>query len=266
MITKDFKTVKASYSEGVAEITLNRPEAANTVNLQMCDDLAELAILCDETPEIRAVLLTGAGDKLFSGGGDISEFVNAGADLAAHVKRMTMTLHAAISRFARADAPFLIAVNGGCGGAGVSLAASGDLVFASDKANFVSAYTASGLSPDGSSTYFLPRRIGERRARELFLTNRKLSAQEALDWGLVNYVVPGEKLMDEARALAAQLASGPTRAFGAAKQLLNDSFHNGLETQMELEARAIAQMVKTQDVKEGMSAFLEKRKPQYRGA
>lgn len=260
-----YETIIFTQNNNVAEITLNRPQAANTLNLKMCEELADAAIICDEDPEIRAVLLTGSGEKMFSGGGDISEFVAAGEDLPALTKRMTHALHSAISRFARGDAPFVIAVNGSCGGGGLSLAASGDLVFATDKARFTVAYTSSGLSPDGSSSYFLPRRIGERRARELCLTNRALSAQEALEWGLINYVVSPDQLMEEARALAIKLAAGPTLAYGASKQLLNDTFNNGLETQMELEARAIARVVRSKDVKEGISAFLEKRKPGYSG-
>jgi 2-(1,2-epoxy-1,2-dihydrophenyl)acetyl-CoA isomerase len=127
------------------------------------------------------------------------------------------------------------------------------------------AYTNAGLVPDGSSTFFLPRRIGDRRARELMLTNRKLSAAEAVEWGLVNQVVPADQLMATVTKIATTLAAGPTRSFGAVKALLNETFEHGLETQMELEARAIAAASITADGQEGIRAFLEKRKPQFTG-
>jgi 2-(1,2-epoxy-1,2-dihydrophenyl)acetyl-CoA isomerase len=147
----------------------------------------------------------------------------------------------------------------------MSLAVSGDLVIAAQSAVFAMAYTAAGLSPDGSSTWFLPRLIGMRRTQELLLTNRRLSADEALAWGLVNRVVPDEALAGEAAALARQLASGPTRAFGAVKRLLAESFAGSLETQMELEARSIAEMAGSEDGREGVRAFIEKRQPEFRG-
>jgi 2-(1,2-epoxy-1,2-dihydrophenyl)acetyl-CoA isomerase len=171
----------------------------------------------------------------------------------------------ATSRFSRMRAPLVVAVNGTAAGAGMSLAVSGDLVLAADVAKFTMAYTAAGLSPDGSSSYFLPRLIGLRRTQELMLTNRRLSAQEAFEWGLVNRVVAADDLQQQARALAAQLAQGPTRAFGTVKRLLNESFTGTLETQMELEARGIAAMAGTPDGREGIQAFLEKRKPSFSG-
>ena len=127
------------------------------------------------------------------------------------------------------------------------------------------AYTNAGLSPDGSSTYFMPRKIGDRRTRELMLTNRVLSADEALDWGVVNKVVVKNALMDETMKLAIKLSQGPSLAYGNVKKLLDSSFTQSLETQMELEARAISEMVLTEDGQEGINAFLEKRKPTFKG-
>ena len=127
------------------------------------------------------------------------------------------------------------------------------------------AYTAAGLSPDGSSTWFLPRRIGDRRTRELMLTNRRLTSAEALEWGVVNQVVPDDRVLEVAHALAVRLAAGPTRAFGAVKQLLAQTFENGLETQMEHEGRTIAGLSASVDGQEGIQAFLEKRKPNFTG-
>ena len=147
----------------------------------------------------------------------------------------------------------------------MSLAAAGDLVLAAESSTFTSAYTAAGVSPDGSSTYFLPRLIGLRRTQELMYTNRRLTAAEALVWGLVTRVVPDSELAEEARTLAGRLASGPTRAFGRVKQLLHESFQGSLETQMERESRGIAEMAAGLDGPEGIRAFTEKRKPEFYG-
>jgi 2-(1,2-epoxy-1,2-dihydrophenyl)acetyl-CoA isomerase len=224
----------------------------------------DAAIVCDDDPETRAVVLTGAG-PMFCAGGDLRSFADAGTAISSRLKELTAYLHAAISRLTRMNAPVIAAVNGVAAGAGFSLAIAADLTIASDTAAFVMAYTNTGLVPDGSSTFFLPRRIGDRRTRELMLTNRKLSAAEALDWGLVNSVVPAAELLPAATKLAATLAAGPTRSFGAVKALLNETFEHGLESQMELEARAIAAASISLDGQEGIRAFLEKRKPQFTG-
>ena len=176
-----------------------------------------------------------------------------------------MYFHAAISRLSRMNAPFIGAVNGIAAGAGFSFATACDIVVASESAVFLSAYTAAALSPDGSSSYFLPRQIGMKRAAELMLTNRRLSAREALEWGLINQVVADGEVLETAQALARDLAVGPTLAFGAVKNLLRESMSSSLETQMELEARTIADMTRTDDGREGIQAFLQKRVPAFRG-
>jgi 2-(1,2-epoxy-1,2-dihydrophenyl)acetyl-CoA isomerase len=163
------------------------------------------------------------------------------------------------------DAPVIMAINGSAAGAGFSLAIAGDFAIAAQSARFTMAYTAAGLSPDGSSSYFLPRRVGIMRARELMMTNRRLSAEQALDWGLVNQVEADEALMVSAMQLAGTLAKGPTKAFGQVKKLLNSSYDSGLETQMQYEADSIAAMASTADGAEGVSAFLEKRKAVFSG-
>ena len=259
-----YENLTLERADGVATLTLNRPNAANSIDIPLARELMDAAIVCDDDPAIRAVILTGAG-AMFSAGGDLRSFRTAGKDIGSRLKELTAYLHAAISRLVRMDAPLIAAVNGMAAGAGFSLAVAADLTIASDAAAFVMAYTAAGLVPDGSSTFFLPRRIGDRRARELMLTNRRLSAAEALDWGVVNQVVPAAELIPTAQKLARTLAAGPTRSFGATKALLNATFENGLETQMELEARAIAGVSIGPDGQEGIAAFLEKRKPQFSG-
>lgn len=251
-------------SGGVARLTLDRPDAANALTPGLCREIFEAFVACDEREDVRAALLTGAGD-MFSAGGDLKFFASRGEDLGADLKRMTAHLHAAISRMARMDAPVVCAVNGMAAGAGVSLAAACDFTIAARSARFTMAYTAAGLSPDGSSTWFLPRLVGMRRARELLLTNRALSAAEALEMDLIDQVVDDDALADEAAARAQAFASGPTRAYGGLKRLLQESWSGGLETQMERETRTIADVSKTGDAKEGIAAFLGKRKPAFRG-
>ncbi len=259
-----FKTLNFDVQNGVAKIQLNRPDAANAVNLEMGQELMQAALRCDEDAGIRAVLITGTG-KIFCAGGDLRAFESHGDELPLRLKELTTYLHAAVSRFVRGDAPVITAVNGAAGGAGFSLAIAGDLVYASEKARFTMAYTQVGLTPDGSSTYFLPRIVGVRKALELALTNRVLTAQEALEWGLVNEVVAPDELMARAEAQAAALAQGPTKAFGEAKRLMREGLEGSLETQMELEARAIAAAGARPDGREGIKAFLEKRKADFKG-
>jgi len=157
----------------------------------------------------------------------------------------------------------IVAVNGMAAGAGFSLAISGDIVLASNKAAFVMAYTKAGLSPDGSSSYYLPRLIGLRRAQELMFTNRQLSATEAYEWGLINEVVDTDMLLKKAINIASELANGSVAANAAVKKLLLSSFENSLETQMEIEGREISERAKSDDGREGISAFIEKRKPDF---
>ncbi len=259
----DYEFLLLSVDEGLATITLNRPQQANAFDLRLSHELMQVAIRCDEDPSIRAVLLTGAG-KMFSAGGDMKAFTSA-EDPAVLVKEMTTYLHAAVSRFARMSAPLIVAVNGTAAGGGLSLALVGDIVLAAESAKFTSAYTSAALSPDGSSTFFLPRTVGLRRAAELFLTNRVLTASEAADWQLITRAVPDESLMEEAVALGRQLAAGPTLAYGRVKQMLQSTFAESLESQMEWEARNIADMMRTEDAREGTQAFVEKRQPLYRG-
>jgi len=260
----EYKTLLFDVRDNVAHLTLNRPDAANSINEDMGKDLMHAALRCDEDPEIRAVLISGAG-KIFSGGGDLKDFISKGDQLPYHIKEITTYLHAAISRLTRMDAPVVAAVHGAVAGAGMSIAIACDIVVAAETTRFMVAYTRAGLVPDGSSTYFLPRIVGLKRALELTLTNRMFSAQEALQWGLVTRVVPDNELLAQARAIAVQLSAGPTRAYGISKRLLHSGWMETLETQMENESQAIANSARTLDAREGITAFLEKRPPKYKG-
>ncbi len=256
-------TLRFELADHVARLTLDRPEA-NALDLDLARALMQAAMRCDHDPEVRAVLLTGAG-RFFCAGGDLRAMTGYGAALPTGLKELTVYLHAAVSHFVRMRAPLVIAVNGAAAGAGMSLAAAGDLVLAAESATFTMAYTAAGLVPDGAATWLLPRLIGLRRTQELMLTNRRLTAPEAHAWGLVTRVVADDRLADEAATLAASIARGPTVAFGGVKRLLCESFAGGLESRMEAEGRGIAAVAGTTDGREGIAAFLERRRPTFRG-
>ena len=185
------------------------------------------------------MLLTGSGAR-FCGGGDVKEFAGHADDLTPHLRAILAYLHPAVERLVRGDAPVVTAVQGSAAGAGMGLVGASDIVIAGESAKFVMAYTAIGVTPDGASSWFLPRLVGLRRAVELTITNRPLSAAEALEWGLITKVVADDDVQQEAAALATRLASGPTRAFGGAKRLLNESLENTFETHLALEAELIA--------------------------
>ena len=260
-----YETLSLDVEDGVATITLNRPEAANSLNQAMARELMDAAIECGGNRDIRAVVLTGSG-PFFCAGGDLKSFQAVGHDnISAHILQTTTYLHAAVSRFARMDAPLIGAINGIAAGAGASLVLMCDMAIGADSLMFTLAYTASGLAPDGGSTYFLPRVVGLRRAAELMITNRRLTAEECLDWGLINKVAPADRVLAEAQELAGQLARGPTGAYGRVKSMLAVSFDNGLETQMEVESQHIAATAASTDGQEGINAFIAKRKPVFQG-
>lgn len=259
-----YKTLRFEVEDAVARITLSRPDDANALDLAMAEELYDIALRCDHGGEIRAVLLTGEG-RMFCAGGDLKSFGNKGPEGPALVSRMATVLHNALVRFGQMDAPLVVAVNGSAAGAGFSMVLAGDYVIAAEEAKFLSAYTASGLSPDGGSTYHLAKHVGLLRAKELALTNRVLSAAEALDWGLVSRVVPAAALAEESLAQAKRFAAGPTRAFGRTKQLLLRAYDEAYETQLEAESRGIAAMIATEDGQHGVASFLAKEKPRYKG-
>jgi 2-(1,2-epoxy-1,2-dihydrophenyl)acetyl-CoA isomerase len=257
--------VTVERAQQVATITLDRADALNAFDLAMGREIFQAAIEVDEDPEVRCVVVTGAG-RAFCAGGDVREFVDSLPRIGAHVKEITTYLHGAVSRLCRADKPVIMAVNGIAAGGGLALALAGDLVIAAESARFSMAYSRIGATPDGSSSYFLPRLIGLRRAMELYLTNRTLSAKEAVEWGLITRAVPDAELRSVVDRLARELAQGPTKAFGGAKRLFHQSTTESLETQMELEAQAIARSGRTADFHDGVTAFAGKKTPAFRGA
>lgn len=259
-----YEAIAVERTGPVTTITLNRPEAFNALSLTLGRELFRAALEADEDPAVRCVVITGRG-KAFCAGGDVKDFVDNLPRIGVHIKELTTYLHGAISRLARSDKPVIMAVNGVAAGGGFSLALSGDLVIAAESARFTMAYSKIAATPDGSSSYFLPRLVGLRRAMELYFTNRVLSAREAEAWGLVTRVVPDAELSSAVGALARELAQGPSKAFGAAKRLFHHSTWESLETQMELEAQAIAASGHTEDFQNGVTAFAQKKTPTFHG-
>ncbi len=259
-----YEAITVERAEQVTTITLNRPDAFNALSLALGRELFHAALEADEDPDVRCLVITGRG-KAFCAGGDVKDFVDNLARIGVHIKELTTYLHGAISRLARSDKPVIMAVNGVAAGGGLSLALSGDLVIATESARFTMAYSKIAATPDGSSSYFLPRLCGLRRAMELYFTNRVLSAREAEAWGLVTRVVPDAEFASAVSVLARELAQGPSKAFGAAKRLFHHSTWESLETQMELEAQAIAASGHTEDFKNGVVAFARKQIPTFRG-
>lgn len=266
MSANSYTTLLFEIEHSVAHITFNRPEVYNALNPAMTRELADAIGRCQRDASVRAVVLTGAG-KAFCGGGDLRGFYEAQANggAGAGVRQVLVSLHQAIEGMIALDAPIVAAVNGPAAGGGLALACACDILVAAESARFTVAYTAVGLTPDGSSSYFLPRRIGMARALDLTLTNRTIDAREALEWGLVTRLVPDADLPREADALAGQLASGATGALGAAKRLLRDGWTASLPQQLEREGESIASRADMAEGREGIAAFVEKRRPQFLG-
>lgn len=252
--------VLLELADGIARITLNRPEQGNSLDLPLARALLAAVIRCDHDPVVRCVVLTGAG-RMFCVGGAIDGFAGAGDRAGDYLSELASTMGLAVSRLARMAKPLLVLVNGPAAGAGFSLALLGDVALASRGAHFTAAYTAIGLVPDCGLTWWLPRMAGLRRAQELILTNRRVGAEEATAIGLVTRLA--DDLEAEGRELAATLARGPTGALGASRRLLLDSGTTSLETQLELETRAIAAAGGGAEGQEGVAAFLAKRPPDF---
>ncbi|GJD64448.1 enoyl-CoA hydratase/isomerase family protein [Methylobacterium frigidaeris] len=256
--------VLVTIEGAVATLSLNRPGLGNTIDVSLAQGLLAAAIRCDQDPAIRCVVLTGKG-RLFCGGGDLGALAGAGEAMPGFLSELAGTLHMAVSRLMRMEKPLLVLVNGPAAGAGLSLAIAGDVVLAAGSAHFTAAYGGVGLSPDGGMSWLLPRLVGLRRAQEIILTNRRIGAEEAERIGLVTRTVEDAALASEGAEVAAGLATSATRALGLARGLLADSLSSGLETQLEREARAIAEAGRTPDGREGIAAFLARRKPDFTG-
>jgi 2-(1,2-epoxy-1,2-dihydrophenyl)acetyl-CoA isomerase len=264
------ETVNLEIAEGVATIELNRPEALNAWNFQLGEDLRGALETVAGDDEVRAVLLTGAG-RAFSSGADLSETREGTSDSVDDEgnfdlsKRLRERYHPIIHAIRDMPKPVVSAVNGPAAGIGCSLALSADLIVAAHSSFFLLAFVNIGLVPDGGSTAFVPARIGLARATEMMMLGERVVAEQALEWGLVNKVVPDESLMSESRALVERLAKGPTRSYAGAKELLNRRVYADLSGQLEAEADQQRAMGHSKDFIEGVMAFAQKREPEFKG-
>lgn len=253
---------------GVATITLNRPTALNALDRALSDGLRDALAQVEFDDAVRAVVLQGAGSH-FMAGGDLKTFHTmldqAPDDRRRQFERFIADVHEAIIRIRRMGKPVIASVRGAVAGFGLSLMNSCDLAVAADDAYFTMAYCNIGASPDGSGTYGLPRVVGLKRAMEIALLGDRFDAAQALDWGLVNRVVPAAELDDATRVLAARVAAGPTRALGRTKQLLNASLTRTLSEQLLAEQESFAACTTDADFEHGVRAFVEKRKPRFEG-
>jgi 2-(1,2-epoxy-1,2-dihydrophenyl)acetyl-CoA isomerase len=262
-----YETIDLRVENGVAEITLNRPDRLNAWNAQFGDELREALLTDAADPSVRAVLITGAG-RGFSSGADLKEMLEQGSEggqIPAVGDMLRTRYHPIIKGIRELPKPVVAAVNGPAVGIGASLALACDLIWAAESAIFGLAFVNIGLVPDGGSTILVPVAAGKARALEMALLGEPIPADRALDWGLINRVVPDGDLMDEARGLARSLAKGPTRSYANSKRALNNSFLKTMDEQLDLEADIQGEMVKTADFIEGVSAFVEKRDARFSG-
>ena len=248
---------------GTAWLTLNRPKAGNTIDVALAQALGAAAHECAGDESVRAVIIIGAG-ALFCGGGDIRAFAGTGTASEA-IDAITSRLHPAIEAFAALPKPIVTLVNGPAAGAGLGLALLGDIVLAARSAHFTSAYTAIGLTPDGGTSWLLPRLIGLRRAQEMVLTNRRVGAEEAERIGLVTRMVEDDALETIGAETAAELGASAIGALSRARHLLATSLGHRLDDHLDLEARTIAERAGTPEGREGIASFLEKRAPNFGG-
>ena len=260
----DLQTISYRAENGVAHVRFDRPEGANAVNPQFSRDLRDVMIEIEFDDAVKAASFTAEG-RVFCAGGDLKLFAELGPDVSRVATDMLVDFHSAIYKMNRLPKPFVAGVRGAAGGAGLSLMSAFDLVVASESAKFTMAYTNAGVTPDGTSSYFVARHIGLRRMMDLTLTNRLLTAEEAEDWGLVNRVVPDDEVDTATADLAQKLADGPAWALGHAKHVIYEGYERGLESAGEFEAVTIARSMGTHDGQEGISAFANKRPPEFRG-
>jgi 2-(1,2-epoxy-1,2-dihydrophenyl)acetyl-CoA isomerase len=259
------RTIEYSVTDVVATVCLNRPADRNAIDMRMAEETLEVAHRVAADNAIRAVLICGNGPAL-SVGGDIDYFSSDGGDqFGALLARMTTPFHEAFRVLSRIDVPIVTAAHGAVAGGGLGYVYAADLVIAAEGTKFVTAFAALGLSGDGGGTWHLPRLIGARRAAEAYLRNRPIEATEALQWGLINEIVPAEDLRNRAETVARELANGPTRGFARMRALLRDTWRNDLSTQLQAETEALRHTGDTADAARAINDFAAKRRPEFTG-
>ena len=253
---------------GIATLTLNRPEVRNALGNEMRAMLREWLPRLEQDPAVRCVVLRGAGGNFMAGGdlANMSSILDGDpAGLHSHFLERVNSMNSFLFAMRRMPKPVVASVAGAAAGAGVSIALAADLVIAAEDAFFLLSHSRVGTTPDGGATFQLPRTIGIKKAMEMTLLANRLGAQQAADLGMVNFVVPPDQLEQETAALAGRLARGPTAVYGRAKALLYRSIETPFEVQVQAEAESFAACATERDFREGVDAFLEKRKPEFRG-
>lgn len=258
-----YETILHEVTDGIATITLNRPATLNAFNDQMINETADAFKQAGRAKEVRCVVITGSG-RAFSSGQDLADVQARGADFSIgdHLRH---GYHKLIKQMVALEKPIIAAVNGVAAGAGCGVALAADIRIASEKASFMLAFSKVGLVPDSGTNWFLPRLIGYARAYEMAITADKIPAAKALEWGMVNRVVPAEQLMEAVAAWTKPLATGPTLAYGLAKRAMYKSWDLNLDDALAYEAHMQEIAGRSHDNKEGVTAFLEKREAQFKG-
>lgn len=260
------ETVNYELDGSVAIVQMNRPEALNAISCQLTQEMLS-AFETAVRDKVRSVILTGTG-RAFCSGGDLREMRSMGeqeGNIEAFLDKPLKELHQVIRFIRETPIPFIAAVNGVCAGAGTNFALACDLVIAAEDATFNEAFVRIGLSPDCGGTFFLPRAIGEKLAAEMFFTGMTITAKRAEEIGMINRVVSATDLLAESLKLAQQLAAGPTGSFGRIKRMIHQSFNNNLVEQLDLEAECQLESGRSNDFREGVQAFFEKRTPIFTG-
>ena len=263
----DYQDIEFRVENGVAWLILNRPAAMNGLTSRLVEELIDAIRRCTVDDAVRCLVIGGNG-RAFCAGADVKEFGErlAAGDVGTYVRHLADDLHVNVIIALRRLPKIVIGmINGVVAGGGIGLAICGDLRIASDQARFTSAYSNIAATPDGGSTYLLPRIVGPSKALELYLLNDVLSADQAKELGLVNRVVPHDDLVKETTALAERIAAGPLLAYGRAKRLYQESLHNDILTQLDLESEYISASSTTEDFRAGVEAFTAKTRPVFKG-